>query len=534
MPYQICHAEYAGKCAGYNTLMSTRNERLVIGCVVLVFILMITLPYLYAAQAGDDAYVFGGFLLNPIDGNSYLAKMYEGWKGDVKFTLPYTAEVSEGGYLFLLYIGLGHLARIIDVHRMLLFHAARISSSLVMLASLHRFLRYTVVDRHVRLAAFTITVIGGGMGWVGLIFGLFTSDFWVAEAYPFLSSYANPHFPLGLALLLYLFTFPKKGNTLTSVDWWKIVVVSFVLGLLMPFGVVLVLAVLLGLSIWELYPRFSNFRDSYTVRRGFWIFLGGVPVLLYDLWVINQDPLLSIWNRQNLTPSPSLVDLLLSLSPILILAIFGIPEVFRTKESGLRLLLVWSLVGLLLLYFPWELQRRFMIGIFIPLCALAASGLNKIAKSTRAFTFLTTLLIVLIIPTNIIVLLASLQGAAKHDDRLYLTNGEIQAYQWIEINTAPDSIILASPDSGLLIPGYTGRRVIYGHPFETANADDELEQVKSFFEGDINLTNALLNRADYLFLGPRERGLGSVHNLDQLPVVYESPDVTIYRAHIDP
>jgi hypothetical protein len=111
----------------------------------------------------------------------------------------------------------------------------------------------------------------------------------------------------------------------------------------------------------------------------------------------------------------------------------------------------------------------------------------------------------LIIPTNIIVLLASLQGAAKHDDRLYLTNGEIQAYQWIENNTAPDSLILASPDSGLLIPGYTGRRVFYGHPFETVNAKDELERAKSFFEGDTDQTNELVNRADYLFFGPRER-----------------------------
>src|SRR3990172_3360807 len=196
--------------------MSTRNERLITWCVVLMFILMITLPFLYAAQAGGIAYVFSGFLLNPIDGNSYLEKMYEGWKGDVKFTLPYTAEVSDGGYLFLLYIGLGHLARIMDVPRILVFHAARIIGSLVMIVSLHRFLRHTIVDRHVRLAAFSITVVGGGMGWLGLIFGLFTSDFWVAEAYPFLSSYVNPHFPLGLALLLYLFTFPKEGNVLTD------------------------------------------------------------------------------------------------------------------------------------------------------------------------------------------------------------------------------------------------------------------------------------------------------------------------------
>jgi hypothetical protein len=226
------------------------------------------------------------------------------------------------------------------------------------------------------------------MGWLGLMFGLFTSDFWVA-GHILLSSYATT-LSSWIILVIVLIHIPEGVETPYQV-WNGEDYRCFVCAECFDaFGVVLALAVLFGLSIWELSTEFSKYKTSNTFNRDYGSFWG-VPVYS-DLWVINQDPLLSIWNSQT-RPSPPLVDLLFSLSPILILAFFGIPGVFQTKEAGLRLLLVWSLVGLLLLYLPWELQRRFMIGIFIPLCSLAASGLYKIAKSTRTFTFLTTLLV---------------------------------------------------------------------------------------------------------------------------------------------
>ena len=510
--------------------MSTRSERFLTAGVVIVFLFLITLPYVYALRVAGDEYIFGGFLLNPIDGNSYLAKMYEGWRGELRFTLPYTAEKSSGGYLFLLYLSLGQIARIVGESRILLFHLARIIASLLMLASLHRFLTFTLEDHRVKLTAFSIAALGGGLGWIALLFGLFTSDFWVAEGYPFLASFANPHFPLGIALLLYLFTFAENKRPEILEVWWRNLFAPFLLGLVMPFGVILALLVLLGLAVWELYPRFNQFKESTIVRRTFWIFLGGAPVLLYDLWVINQDWLLAIWNAQNKTPSPTLIDLLFSLSPVLLLAIFTLPWAFRSESRNIRLLVVWSLVGLVLLYIPWGLQRRFMMGIFIPLSTLAAIGLGKIAKSARMYTLLTILLILFIIPTNIIVLLASIHGAEKHDNQLYLTKEEYQAYQWIEANTPPDSIILAAPDDGLMIPGYTGRRVFYGHPFETPDAGQELIRVTSFFQSDFNHTNPLLNQADYLFVGPRERNLGWNSSPDMLQVVYKNPQVTVYQV----
>ena len=69
---------------------------------ILVFITVITLPYLCAVTLSNEELIFGGFLLNPLDGNSYLAKMRQGYEGEWKFTLPYSSNPGEGAYLFSL------------------------------------------------------------------------------------------------------------------------------------------------------------------------------------------------------------------------------------------------------------------------------------------------------------------------------------------------------------------------------------------------------------------------------------------------
>ncbi len=69
--------------------------------------------------------------------------------------------------------------------------------------------------------------------------------------------------------------------------------------------------------------------------------------------------------------------------------------------------------------------------------------------------------------------------------RLYLTRGEVQALDWIRQNTNPGDLFLASPETGLLIPAYTGRRVLYGHPFETVDAEIQRKTVESYFSDGI-------------------------------------------------
>ena len=175
--------------------MPEKRVILIISCLV---ILLITIPYIYAFQEDSTEYAFGGFLINPTDGHSYLAKMQLGYQGGWKFVLPYTAESGEGAYLFLFYIGLGHLARIVNLPLLAVFHIARVIGAIFLLWVLKIYFRSVFKEPKMQTLGFSIAALGSGVGWLAVVFGSFTSDFWVAEAYPFLSKYTNPHFSLGL------------------------------------------------------------------------------------------------------------------------------------------------------------------------------------------------------------------------------------------------------------------------------------------------------------------------------------------------
>ena len=58
--------------AFFAQLLRKKRVMVIVSCLV---ILMITIPFIYAFQEGSAEYGFGGFLINPTDGHSYLAKI---------------------------------------------------------------------------------------------------------------------------------------------------------------------------------------------------------------------------------------------------------------------------------------------------------------------------------------------------------------------------------------------------------------------------------------------------------------------------
>ncbi len=507
------------------------RDRRFFWCVTIIFVFLETVPYLIAWKSAGQDYVFGGFLINPQDGNSYLAKMYQGWLGEWRFKLPYTAEAGQGAYLFIYYIFLGHLARLFHLQLIFIFHAARIINTVILLCMIYRFLTAVLPANRQRRLAFILMILGSGLGWLFLPFGKFTSDFWVAEAYPFLSAYANPHFPLSLALLLWLLTPSSKKKT--AWDWALFIWVGLVLSLLSPFAVVIGVVILSALAIWNWIEQrdIKYVKDEIICLIG--LIVGGVPYLLYDVWVVGTDPVLRGWNAQNITPSPGIGDLIISLSPALLLSVPGIWVVLRRKYDTSRVLLVWALIGIILLYIPLGLQRRFMIGLFIPVAILAVLGID-IFVNNRIFTKLIVVGVFLLsIPTNMIIVLSGYQGAQTHNPTIYITNDEGNAFQWIASQTPRDALILAAPDTGLLIPAYTGRRVLYGHPFETINAvQNETLVIEAYQSGNMS-RSTVLKDIDYIFYGPREKILTGTPGFGNLPVVYQNEGVIIYSNSLN-
>ncbi len=484
------------------------------------------LPVWFAERASNSSSQFAGFLFNPLDGNTYLAKMRLGWAGDWKFTNLFSPQSSEGAFLFLFYIALGHLGRWLNFNLIWMFHVARLLSSLYLLIAAWSFVKLCFPGDEKRAwFAYILITCGSGFGWlVSLATGYLTGDFWIAETYAFLSMFANPHFPLGLALILSILIAITRSEKKAV---YKLLVYSFLLGIIQPFGVVVAAVALASHYI----ATFHKFMPQKLLVYGAALAPGGLA-LLYQYVAIKNDPLLALWNAQNITPAPPIWDLFVSLSPALLFAFVGAKSAWSENHETGRTTVIWLALGILLIYAPFSLQRRFMTGLFIPVAILSVYGIGWIAARLSRMQWLMPLVITFSILTNVLVILAAMSAVSQRDNRLFLSSAEVSAFRWIEQNIEKGSVVLASAETGGYIPGWTGMRVIYGHPFESVYADTALDNVDAFFSGqmDNSLQEDFLstNQVKLILIGPRERKPGDGKFATQYPVAYKNDGVVIY------
>jgi hypothetical protein len=298
-----------------------------------------------------------------------------------------------------------------------------------------------------------------------------------------------------------------------------------------------VLLVCLGLATWDHFELKSSLLSNHWLRRAVWIGCGSLPISLYTWLAVRADPVLAAWNAQNLTLSPPWWDIALSLSPALPVAILGAWRAVGLNHQRARPAILWAVLALLLVYLPFGLQRRFLIGIYIPIALLAVSAFQVWQANSRMQRLTLMMLVILSLPSNLVVMLAAWQEIASKDDRIYLSVDEIHALQWIETNTASNALVLAGAESGLLIPGWTGRRVIYGHPFETVDAQTEKKLVEAFYSGEMSPQEAwemLAERGiDIVYMGPREKSKSISRAspvMEHLELAYTNPTIDIYRV----
>ncbi len=491
--------------------------------LLIIAINLILLVYGYVS-AGPDR-VFGGLLYNTIDGQSYFLKMKEGFDGAWRFTLGYSCAKSAGAYVFLYYLFLGHLARWLGLSIPFVFHFSRLVNAGILIFTLANLIRKVIPDDRWASRALWLTCLGSAMGYVAMMFGQLSDNERVAEAYPFLSIFGNPHFTLGMAI------FAALVICLMMPDTWKRALVAGVLSLALaivqPFMVVSIVAVAGLYAAWKLY---REHRLDYRVPL--LVALGGGIYLTYQYWALTTDPVLAQWTAQNVTPSSPWWDFILCLSPAIFSSILTLVRRKHLAFPPHPVIVIWLLSLIVLVYAPFALQRRFMAGIYIPLVILAFAGLTTFLKQQRLIRWLYNALWVLSLPGAVLFLLLPVYGISTHNDAFFLSRGEVQAFQWLNDTGKPDSLVLAGPSTGLFIPTYTPDCVFYGHPFETLNQEANEQLVTNMFKGvfDTSDAKAYLSEqgVEYVFYGPREKKLGNPKFLQGLTVLYSNPDVTIF------
>ena len=490
------------------------------------------LPYLVAARLASEGTVFAGFLINPIDGFSYLAKMRQGADGSWLFRLPYAADPGPGAFIYVYYLALGHLATVLSLPLTAAYGLARFAGAVGMYLAAFVFLRRALGPQGPFWPAFLITLLASGLGWLAIPIGLVTPDLWMPEVIPILSAYANAHFPLAVAALLTAaVAVMGGGEERPAVRFGLGLASGAVIGIVLPFVAVSLVAILMLWLAWEHF-RGEPIRSRVAPFAG--VVLGSAPWLVYDFWLSRAHPALAGWTAQNQTPSPPPYEFAIGYGLILLLAVLGAAWARPQDSAGGRLFLTWVIVNALLLYAPFGLQRRLSLGLFFPLAALAALGLQSLSTRAPARRAALAGVIILSLPSTLLVVGAGLGGVARGSPELVMMDGEAAAYEWAGDNLPPGALVLAGPMTGNRLPAFGDVRVLYGHPFETPDAQANLDLVERLYGGTMPITEALalLDALDvsYVFYGPHERALGSPGWLEGLERAYQAGDVVIYRV----
>jgi hypothetical protein len=498
-------------------------------------VLLSCLPYVIAAVTAPAGWQFAGILVNPYDGNSYLAKIQQGMQGKWLFHLTYTPEPHEGAFIFTFYLALGHLAALLSLPPVGMFHLARVVAGLGLLLAAYRFIAAVTPQLPERRLAFGLLLSASGLGWLGVAFGAFPIDLWVPEAFVPYSLFANPHFPLAMALMLVILQ-SVAGSTFNVQRLTLVGLAALALSLVLPFALLTTAAVLLVFLGWLYFSRrcLPWPQISLTLSVG----LFSAPVILYDYWVYTTNPILAGWSAQNITAAPSLLNLLLGYGLVGLLAIGGGWWIVRRgAAAGEWLVLWWAVTGLILLYLPFDLQRRLITGLHLPLCILAALGLQRwLGQSPlkpRLRRLMTTIVVAVGALGTLFVWSLPLLAAQQSPDTsettalLFIRPGEEAAFAWLRENAAPGDVVLASPRLGMFIPGQTGVRVFYGHPFETIAAKQKKALVEAFYRGEVETVTPPV---DFIVYGPDERKLGQPQNLAAWPVVFSADNLVIYKT----
>jgi hypothetical protein len=247
----------------------------------------------------------------------------------------------------------------------------------------------------------------------------------------------------------------------------------------------------LAMAAWILWRRVADGRFPAGAPTGLVAAgLGMLPWVVYDFWITQTLPNFASWFAQNQTPTKPLWDTALSLGlPGLIVAICFVrwllaPGSLRGKirliPSETLLLGLWLAINLVLIYVPISLQRRLMLGMWIPLAALAASKIEAWLFRPAASIARGLIAGVPLVLTNWFFLAAILLAGGQHNPELFLNLDEAAAVDWLNVH-ARGSVVLASPELSAWLPGMAGVRVVYGHPMETPFAEEARSAVELFF-----------------------------------------------------
>lgn len=479
--------------AGKNTIK--KEEWKTAAIIALAATLLSILPLItgYATEGPEEHFM--GVAVHVTDANNHLHLAQQAKEGALLFTNRFTAEDVPALLFNPYHLVIGWTAWLLGAKVVAVYNAYQIIFSFVFLLVLYHFIAEYVKDRKTRTVAMLLAAFSSGLGlWWALSKQLTGKwlppiDLWLTDMNTFLSL-DQGHFTLSMTLLLLIFLKAKKAFEQKDT---KSAAVAGALGLLLStihlFDVVTMAAVL---TVWFAVRRFNDGKWDWQEFKQLAV-IGAItaPGVLYYAGVFLLNPAYAAWNSLNQTTTPPLYSILSGIGLIAILAVIAIWKRGLEKKSPYLFMTIWTITTMVLIYLPFNVQRRFLLGVHIPLSILAASALTTdiaplVKKQWR--TALVATLIILAAATTIYVTMLHVTQLHEmtgddYSNVKYLTTSEYDALIWLDANTDDNDVVLAPLALSNHIPAVSGNKVYVGHWAQTIDYEQKKAQADFFYTG---------------------------------------------------
>jgi hypothetical protein len=479
--------------------MSKKTEiRIIFFCAV--FVLLVALaPFIYGhiSSSGEKKYVE---LVNSIpfrDVNSYFAWIKQASDGSVLFEDKYIIEPHNKWIFHPVFLLMGGVVRFTHVDVAYVWYAVILLADALLLFSLYRFISYFLPDPEpgdvlskkgtvfggggARVVAFLLAISSAGFSWLA---GFYSADSFMAEMSLFQSMRWPFIFALAIALMLEIFLALFKFIASRKLKYAAYAgLMALALAFIHPYDVVIVVIAGLGWVVFKM--RKEHLKGAVAGCAVFAAIL--LPGVLYNFLVLFFDPVFRTHSMVEML-SPGIVSYILGWGAVLWLAGAGVYMVVRKKNERYYFLLVWLLAAAALLYAPISFQRRFAMGLIIPLSILAALAVGRISEKAR-----TIKPVFVILPIIIFSFFGALNFSAG--DIMEIKRGEFPNYvekdfflamEWFGDNAPENAVVMTSEINGSFIPRYSRAKTFIGHWAQVLDLDKKLEQSNIFYSDGVS------------------------------------------------
>jgi len=480
-----------------------------------------TAPRLWGALSAPPGTRFGwgvGFLPDTL-GNLIFVR--QAASGSFLFADTYTAEPHPALIFHPLFLLVGWLQRLTALQPGLLLEVVRLAAAAALLHALTEAGRRLFAGGSGRRALLLLALTGGGLGFLAPAVRAFagSADVEGAEMMTFFSLYQQPHFVLALVFLAWaVMHFADAVETGSARSARLAASFHFLLGAVHPYDIPVTATAAAAAAV---FAR----RRPFAWRPLVLFVAAPAPLLAYNAWLSGFVPVYREFAAEGLRAPPwPVLDYVLGFALLLPLALAGLPGAARSREVRWLLPVAWLIAAPALMCLPIPARRKLMEGYHLMLCCLAARGWTGIAPrlgrwrvpAAAAGLAVMSLSPLYVLARDIYAIdlsrrperpLIGLEAGAlvfplhRPSDRIFapdpwiggILSRNVDRYDlpldllavlaWSAAHLDRSQVILAAPETGLLVPMFTPHRVVAGHLFETLQLADKELGIRAVMDG---------------------------------------------------